>query len=130
MCGMRIIRYYGKAYAKMFSLEPALLPLAAVIGVCGGVRPFVNIYYSAKIIAVLVAGAADRELLYLVGTSILLNFLLFVLHSGASSLYGWLRNRMHNKERCLIEEKLYSLDYARLESSAFPGKGASVPRKL
>lgn len=122
MRGMRIIRYYAKAYKQMFSLEPLLVPLIAVIGITTGVRPFVNIYYSARIIAWLSAGAVGNEWITLVGTSILLNFVLQILNSGANSLYGWVRGRMNNKERCLIEEKLYTLDYARLESSAFQEK--------
>lgn len=119
---MRIIKYYAKAYGKIFTLEPLLLPLVAIIGICSGVTPFVNIYYSSKIIAVLSSGADSHELIRLVAVSILLNFILYVLNSGASSLHGWLRNRMVNKERCLIEEKLYSLDFAKLENSDFQEK--------
>ena len=57
---MKMIRYYLKAFRQAARFEPWLLPLTVILAVATGAKPFINIYFSARIVAEL-SGAGDTK---------------------------------------------------------------------
>lgn len=116
---MNTLRCYIKAFRQTARFEPMLLPLTLLLAVCTGVKPFVNIYFSARIVAELSAGAESAVLFRLVGICIGLNFAFQIVTEWLTPTFYTLRNRLYEKERLTIENKLFTLDYAKLENSDF-----------
>ena len=57
---MRTIRYYCKAFRKIAAFEPMLIPLTLVLAVATGAKPFVNIYFSARVVSELSGAFVPR----------------------------------------------------------------------
>lgn len=116
---MKMIRYYLKAFRQAARFEPWLLPLTVILAVATGAKPFINIYFSARIVAEL-AGAGDtKTLTALVAVCLGLNLAFLLLTEWLSPTFYTLRSRMYQKERLAIENKLFTIDYAKLENSDF-----------
>ncbi len=116
---MRTIRYYCKAFRKIFAFEPLLIPLTLVLAVATGAKPFINIYFSARIVAELSGARSVSTLTTLVLLCLGLNFLLQILNEWLMPTFSMLRSRLYEKERMEIEHKLFMLDFAKLENSGF-----------
>lgn len=116
---MRTIRYYCKAFRKIFAFEPLLIPLTLVLAVATGAKPFINIYFSARIVAELSGARSVSTLTTIVLLCLGLNFLLQILTEWLMPTFSVLRSRLYEKERMEIEHKLFMLDFAKLENSDF-----------
>lgn len=116
---MKIIRYYLKAFREAARFEPWLLPLTVLLAVAIGVKPFVNIYFSARIVAELSGAGDTKTLTTLVAVCLGLNLLLLLITEWLSPTFYMLRGRMYQKERLAVENKLFTIDYAKLENSDF-----------
>lgn len=116
---MKTARYYLKAFFQTMRFEPLMLPLTLLAAVCRGIRPFINVYFSARIVAQLYAGDSERALFTSVGLCIGLNFVFQFVTDWLNLTLQMSRTRLSQKERLTIESKLFTLDYAKLEDSAF-----------
>lgn len=116
---MKTVRYYLKAFFQTMRFEPLMLPLTLLAAVCRGIRPFINVYFSARIVAQLYAGDSERALFTSVGLCIGLNFVFQFVTDWLNLTLQMSRTRLSQKERLTIENKLFTLDYAKLEDSAF-----------
>ncbi len=116
---MKTARYYLKACLQTMRFEPLMLPLTLLAAVCRGIRPFINVYFSARIVAQLYAGDSERALFTSVGLCIGLNFVFQFVTDWLNLTLQMSRTRLSQKERLTIENKLFTLDYAKLEDSAF-----------
>ena len=116
---MKTVRYYLKAFRQIMRFEPLMLPLTLLAAICRGIRPFINVYFSARIVAQLYAGDSSEALFKSVGLCIGLNFLFQLLTEWFNLALQVSRTRLSQKERLAIENKLFTLDYAKLEDSAF-----------
>lgn len=116
---MKTIRYYLKAFHQSARFEPLLLPLILFLAVCTGVKPFINIYFSARIVAELSHSCDTETLVTLVALCLGLNFVLQVVTEWLTPTFYTLRNRLYEKERIAVENKLFTIDYAKLENSDF-----------
>lgn len=116
---MKMIRYYLKAFRQAAQFEPWLLPLTVILAVATGVKPFVNIYFSARIVAELSGAGDTKTLTTLVAVCLGLNLVLLLLTEWLSPTFYMLRGRMYQKERLAVENKLFTIDYAKLENSDF-----------
>lgn len=116
---MKSFRIFLKGIRQMVKFEPMLLPLTLLISIFSALRPFINIYFSSKIIADLISESSTKKIMILVASSLGLNFLLHVVNSGLQPVYSLFRNRMYEKERLAIEEKLFRIHFAMLENSDF-----------
>ena len=116
---MKTVRCYLKAFLQIMRFEPLMLPLTLLAAVCRGIRPFINVYFSARIVAQLYAGASSEALFTSVGLCIGLNFLFQLLTEWFNLALQVSRTRLSQKERLAIENKLFTLDYAKLEDSTF-----------
>ena len=116
---MKTVRCYLKAFRRMMRFEPLMLPLTLLAAGCRGKRPFNKVYFSARIEAQLYAGDSSRALFTSVGLCIGLNFIFQLLTEWFNLALQVSRTRLSQKERLAIENKLFTLDYAKLEDSAF-----------
>lgn len=116
---MKTARYYLKAFFQTMRFEPLMLPLTLLAAVCRGIRPFINVYFSARIVAQLYAGDSERALFTSVGLCIGLNFVFQFVTDWLNLTLQVSRTRLSQKERLTIENKLFTLDYAKLEDSVF-----------
>ncbi len=116
---MKMIRYYLKAFRQAARFEPWLLPLTVILAVATGAKPFINIYFSARIVAELSGAGDTKTLTALVAVCLGLNLAFLILTEWLSPTFYTLRNRMYQKERLAIENKLFTIDYAKLENSDF-----------
>ena len=48
---MKTLSYYCRAFKQISKYEPLLIPLTVLLALSSGIKPFVNIYLSAEIIA-------------------------------------------------------------------------------
>lgn len=116
---MKMIRYYLKAFRQAARFEPWLLPLTVILAVATGAKPFINIYFSARIVAELSGAGNTKTLTALVAVCLGLNLAFLLLTEWLSPTFYTLRSRMYQKERLAIENKLFTIDYAKLENSDF-----------
>lgn len=116
---MKMIRYYLKAFRQTARFEPWLLPLTVILAVATGAKPFINIYFSARIVAELSGAGDTKTLTALVAVCLGLNLAFLLLTEWLSPTFYTLRSRMYQKERLAIENKLFTIDYAKLENSDF-----------
>ena len=116
---MKMIRYYLKAFRQAARFEPWLLPLTVILAVATGAKPFINIYFSARIVAELSGAGDTKTLTVLVAACLGLNLAFLLLTEWLSPTFYTLRSRMYQKERLAIENKLFTIDYAKLENSDF-----------
>lgn len=113
------VKCYLRAFRRLHELEPKLLPLSVVLALAGGIQPFVNIWFSAAIIAELSGEKRVEELVLLVACALLLNLVLLIAKGCMDEAYYHLRSRAYNRERMAVARKLFQMDFARLEDSAF-----------
>lgn len=116
---MKMIRYYLKAFRQAARFEPWLSPLTVILAVATGAKPFINIYFSARIVAELSGAGDTKTLTALVAVCLGLNLAFLLLTEWLSPTFYTLRSRMYQKERLAIENKLFTIDYAKLENSDF-----------
>ncbi len=108
-----------KIYREIQSLEKRILPAVAVQSVTASVRPFVNIFFTAKLIDLLQAKADYKTLVFYICLAIAINFVLFFLGSFLDDYSENLRNLLLNKENKKVASKLYKTEYSMLENSDF-----------
>lgn len=110
---------YLRAFRQLHAFEPRLLPLSVVLAIFTGVRPFINIWFPAAIIAELSGEKDTAKIVLLVACALLLNLVAFVAVDGMSEVYYHLRTRAYQRERIAVERKLFQMDYANLENGDF-----------
>lgn len=113
------VKCYLRAFRRLHELEPKLLPLSVVLALAGGIQPFVNIWFSAAIIAELSGEKRVDELVLLVACALLLNLVLLIAKGCMDEAYYHLRSRAYNRERIAVERKLFQMDFSKLEDGDF-----------
>ena len=107
------VKCYLRAFRRLHELEPKLLPLSVVLALASGIQPFVNIWFSAAIIAELSGEKRVDELVLLVACALLLNLVLLIAKGCMDEAYYHLRSRAYNRERIAVERKLFQMDFFR-----------------
>ena len=113
------VKCYLRAFRRLHELESKLLPLSVVLALAGGIQPFVNIWFSAAIIAELSGEKRVDELVLLVACALLLNLVLLIAKGCMDEAYYHLRSRAYNRERIAVERKLFQMDFSKLEDGDF-----------
>lgn len=107
------------AFKEMYRLEKRLIPTAVIVAVVTAVMPFVNIWFTAKIIDLIGAGAEMKKLALYIGLAVGINALLFFTNYFLGDMYFMYRSLMYNKELQTITQKLFKAEYQKLENSDF-----------
>lgn len=116
---MKKMKSVFSAFKEMHRLEKRLVPISVVVAIVMAVMPFVNIWFTSKIIDFLDMGAGMKELSLYIGLAIGINLVLFFLNYFLGDMYFMYRSLMCNKELQSIASKLYRIEYQRLEDSSF-----------
>lgn len=116
---MKNIKVIFSAFRETHRLEKRLIPISVIVAIVMAVSPFVNIWFSAKIIDLLETGAEMKQLALYIGLAVGINAVLYFLNYFLSDMYFTYRSLMYNKELQSISSKLFKIEYQRLEDGNF-----------
>ena len=119
MKAMTTLQKIGRGFREIHRLEPQLIPLTLTSGVTKAALPFVNLYFSSRIIDILSTTLEMKTLILFVALALAINLFLFITSRTLENRYYMSRGLLYNKERGEVIRKLYTLDYEKLESPAF-----------
>lgn len=107
------------AFREMHRLEKRLIPIALTVAVIMAVMPFVNVWFTAKIVDLLDVGVNMRELAVYIALAVGINLVLGFFNTYFGDVQYMFRSLMYNKELQSIAGKLYTIEYKKLEDSDF-----------
>lgn len=116
---MKRIKTVFSAFKEMHRLEKRLLPTSIVVAIVTAVMPFINIWFTSKIIDLLDIGTSMSDLAVYIGLAVGINAVLFFINYFLGDMYFMFRSLMYNKELQNISAKLFKAEYQKLESSDF-----------
>lgn len=116
---MKKMKTVFAAFKEMHRLEKRLMPTVLTVAVVMSVMPFVNIWFTSKIIDLLDVGTKMSELIIYIGLAVGINLVLFFLNNYFGDMQFMYRSLMYNKELQNISTKLYKIEYQRLEDGNF-----------
>ena len=116
---MKKIKTVFSSFKEMHRLEKRLLPTSIVVAIVTAVMPFINIWFTSKIIDLLDIGTSMSDLAVYIGLIVSINFILLFLNNYLGDIQFMYRSLMYNKERQNIAVKLFKAEYQKLESSDF-----------
>ncbi len=116
---MKKMKSVFAAFKEMHRLEKRIVPISIVVAIVMAVMPFVNIWFTSKIIDLLDMGVKMSELVLYIGLAVGINLVLFFLNYFLGDMYYMYRSLMYNKELQNISSKLYKIEYQRLENGDF-----------
>lgn len=108
-----------KMYREVHSLDRYLLPTTAVQAVIDSIKPFINIYFSARLITLLTQKADTKVIITNIALVFCINVIAFFLASFLNNYNENHRMMLLDLENKKVEEKLYNADYALLNDSEF-----------
>ena len=108
-----------RMYREVHSLDRRLLPTTAVQAVIDSIKPFINIYFSAKLITLLTQKADTKVIITNIAMVLGINVIIFFLASFLNNYNENHRMMLLDLENKKVEEKLYNADYALLNDSDF-----------
>ena len=116
---MKKFKVIFSAFKEMHRLEKRLIPISIAVSIVMAVMPFVNVWFTSKIIDLLDTGAEMNELFLYIGLAVGINLILFFVNYFLSDMYYMYRLLMYNKELQNISVKLFKMEYQRLENGDF-----------
>lgn len=116
---MKKIKTVFSAFKEMHRLEKRLLPTSIVVAIVTAVMPFINIWFTSRIIDLLDVGTSMSDLAVYIGLAVGINAVLFFINYFLGDIYFMFRSLMYNKELQNISAKLFKAEYQKLESSDF-----------
>ena len=108
-----------RMYREVHSLDRRLLPTTAVQAVIDSIKPFINIYFSARLITLLTQKAETSVIITNIALVLGINVVIFFLASFLNNYNENHRMMLLDLENKKVEEKLYNADYALLNDSEF-----------
>ncbi len=116
---MKNIKTVLSAFREMHRLEKRLIPTSVIVALVTAVMPFINIWFTSKIIDLLDGGADMKDLALYIGLAVGINAVLFFINYFLGDMQFAYRSLMYNKELRRISSRLFSVEYQRLENSEF-----------
>ena len=116
---MKKIKTVFSAFKEIHRLEKRLLPTSIVVAIVTAVMPFINIWFTSKIIDLLDGGTSMSDLAVYIGLAVGINAVLFFINYFLGDIYFMFRSLMYNKELQNISAKLFNAEYQKLESCDF-----------
>ena len=108
-----------RMYREVHSLDRRLLPTTAVQAVIDSIKPFINIYFSARLITLLTQKTDTSVIITNIALVLGINIVIFFLASFLNNYNENHRMMLLDLENKKVEEKLYNADYALLNDSEF-----------
>ena len=116
---MNRVKTVFAAFREMNRLEKRLIPTAVTVAFVTAVMPFINIWFTSKIIDLLDGGAGMKSLTLYIGSAVGINAVLFFVNCFLGEMQFVYRSLMYNKELREISSKLFRIEYQHLENSEF-----------
>ncbi len=116
---MNNLKVIGKSMREIHRLEKRLLPCTVVTAIIFAIKPFVNIWFSSKLISGFESSAPVKQLILLIVLAVALNFILTLLGNYLGDMYFMYRTMMYQRELEQVAQKLYGTEYQKLEDSDF-----------
>lgn len=116
---MKRMKAVFAAFREMHRLEKRLIPIALTVAVIMAVMPFVNVWFTAKIVDLLDVGVNMQELAVYIALAVGINLVLGFFNTYFGDVQYMFRSLMYNKELQRIAGKLYTIEYKKLEDSDF-----------
>ena len=113
---MRLLR---RALACVHRFEPAMLPVTVIGAICTAAAPFVNIYFSARILNELTGEKNIQRLIFLAALTVGLNLLLHLSARAAQRGREVISESLMRKEYNSVAAVYLSADYEKLENPEF-----------
>lgn len=108
-----------KMYKEIHHLEKHTIPAMLLNSVIKAVRPFINIYFTAKFVTMLSNGSSFQNLIVYICLALALNFVFQFLNEFLYSYEDGLRSNLLDRESEKMARKLYKTEYEKLEESEF-----------
>lgn len=108
-----------KMYAEIARLDKRIEPATFFCALITSSRPFINIYFSAKIVSLLTSGARYKDIIIYILAAIALNFILHFIGDFLTDFCEFMRNLLFDRENFKMAEKLYSTEYETLQDGHF-----------
>lgn len=108
-----------KMYHEINRLDKKAIPVSVIYSLSNSVRPFVNIYFTAKLITLLSDGADFKSLLVYICIALGLNLILFFLGNFFANYQNNVNSLLYDRENKKMAQKLYATEYEKLEDSQF-----------
>ncbi|MBQ9227964.1 MAG: ABC transporter ATP-binding protein [Eubacterium sp.] len=116
---MRKAKLIKRMYREVHSLDRCLLPTTFIQAVIDSLKPFINIYFSARLITLLTEKADTKAIIANIALVLGMNVVIFFLASFLNNYNENHRMTLLDLENKKAEEKLYHADYALLNDSEF-----------
>lgn len=107
------------AFKEMQKLEKNTIPSSIFIAIITAVMPFINIWFSSRIIDLLNYNAEVHTIILNIGLALIINLILFFMNNYIGDIQFVHKTLMYNNELKNIAEKLYKIEYSKLEDSNF-----------
>ncbi len=116
---MKNMKVIFKAYGEIIRLEKSLIPTILLISVVSAVMPFINIWFTSKIIDMLYIRDNLKLLIIYICSAVGINFALAFINSYFQMRYAIKVNSLYKKENQNVTAKLFSLEFQRVDDSDF-----------
>ncbi len=116
---MKNLKTVFAAFCEMHRLEKRVIPTAVTVAFVTAIMPFVNIWFTSKIIDLLGNAADIKTLAVYIGLAVGINAVLFFVNYYLGDMQFVYRSLMYNKELQRISSKLLDIEYQKLENSKF-----------
>lgn len=116
---MKNLKTVFAAFREMHRLEKRVIPTAVTVAFVTAIMPFVNIWFTSKIIDLLGNAANIKTLAVYIGLAVGINAVLFFVNYYLGDMQFVYRSLMYNKELQRISSKLLDIEYQKLENSKF-----------
>lgn len=107
------------AFKEMRKLEKNIIPSSIFIAIIMAIMPFINIYFTSRIMDLLISKANVSVIIFNISLALIINFILFFLNNYIGDIQFVHKTLMYNNELKNIAEKLYRIEYSKLEDSNF-----------
>lgn len=108
-----------KMYKEIATLDKRIEPVAFIGAIINATRPFINIYFTAKIITALSNDTNYKSLIMYICIALLANLVLKFLGDYLSDYYQVLANILFDRENFKMAKKIFNTEYEKLEDSHF-----------
>ena len=116
---MRNFKMIFKMYREIHQLEKHIIPAMLINALIQAARPFVNIYFTARLVTLLSQGADFKDVFIYISLALIINFAFHFLNDFLSDYIDGLRHILLDKESEKMAKKLYKTEYEKLEDSEF-----------
>lgn len=108
-----------KMYREIQHLEKHVIPNMLLSSAINAARPFINIYFTAKLVTLLSNGADLSEVIIYICLALFLNFTFMFLSNYLADYDSGLQSMLLDRESEKMAKKLYKTEYEKLEDSEF-----------